>query len=85
MIILPAVDDEKCQQLRKSIQESIGDQRVQVNLVRLSRNSAEQILKVIKQFQGRILLLESSTLWLTDDQKQELITQADFPVILMHG
>jgi len=83
IIILPAVDDATYQQLSGKIQEIIGDQQLQVNLVRLSENSAEQIVSVIQRFHGRMLLLESGSNFLTDLQKQTLVMQTNIPIILL--
>lgn len=84
IIILPATDDLKYAQLNKAIEENFNIQQLRISLVRLSDNSADQILRVIQQFHGRILLLESSSTFLTDEQKQALIAQVDIPVIFLH-
>lgn len=84
IIILPATDDLKYQQLRSTIEENFNIQQLRISLVRLSDNSTDQILRVIQQFHGRILLLESGSDFLTDEQKQVLIAQADIPVIFLH-
>ncbi len=83
IVILPASDDLKYQQLSKTIQEHLDTQRLQVSLVRLSDNTVAQVLQIIRQFHGRMLLLESGSDFLTDDQKQALIAQADIPVIFL--
>ncbi|MBX3641011.1 MAG: universal stress protein [Nitrosomonas sp.] len=83
IVILPASDELKYQQLNKTIQEHLNIPRLQVSLVRLSGNTAEQVLQVIRQFHGRMLLLESGPDFLTDDEKQALIAQADIPVIFL--
>ncbi|MCC6922613.1 MAG: universal stress protein [Nitrosomonas sp.] len=84
IIILPATDDLKYEQLNKAIEENFNMQQLRISLVRLPNNSTDQILHVIQQFHGRILLLESSSAFLTDEQKQALIAQADIPVIFLH-
>jgi len=83
IIILPATDDLKYQQLSKSIDDNFNTQQLQISLVRLSDNTIEQILHVTQQFHGRILLLESGSNFLTVDQRQALIAQADIPVIFL--
>lgn len=84
IIILPATDDLKYQQLCRAIQENLNLQQLQISLVRLSENTVEQILHVIQQFHARILLLESGSDFLTDEQRQILIAQADIPMIFLH-
>lgn len=83
IIILPATDDLKYEQLNKAIEENFNMQQLRISLVRLPNNSTDQILHVIQQFHGRILLLESSSAFLTDEQKQALIAQADIPMIFL--
>jgi nucleotide-binding universal stress UspA family protein len=84
IIILPATDDLKYQQLSKAIEDNFNTQQLQISLVRLSDNTIEQILHVIQQAHGQILLLESGSNFLTDDQRQALIAQTDIPVIFLH-
>ena len=84
IVLLPAVDAAAYQQLCETVRESVNDQSLNVSLIRLTSNTAEQILQVIHQFQGRILLLESGSTFLPAAQKQALITQANIPVILLH-
>ncbi|MDR4517384.1 MAG: universal stress protein [Nitrosomonas sp.] len=84
IVLLPAVEDSKYRQLSETVGESVNDQSLNVSLIRLTSNTAEQILQVIHQFQGRILLLESGSTFLPAAQKQALITQANIPVILLH-
>ncbi|SEN56069.1 universal stress protein [Nitrosomonas marina] len=83
IIVLPAVDDSDYQQLCESVQNNVRDHSLQISLVRLPINSAEQILQVIQQVHGRILLLESDSAFLTDLEQQLLIMQSDVPVILL--
>lgn len=84
IIILPATDDLKYQQLSKTIEDNFNTQQLQVSLVRIYDNTVDQVLHVIQQFHGRILLLESGSNFLTDDQRQALIAQANIPVIFLH-
>ncbi|HBV21865.1 MAG TPA: universal stress protein [Nitrosomonas sp.] len=83
IVLLPAVDAHEYQKLGEAINKSVQGHSLQVSLVRLGDNTAEQILQVIQQFHGRILLLEGSDALLTNAQKQALIAQADIPVILL--
>lgn len=83
IVLLPAVDDLEYQRLCEIIKASIGHQMLQVSLVKVTRNTTEQILQIIRQLHGRILLLESGSTFLTDEQKQALIKQADIPMILL--
>lgn len=83
IVLLPSVDDAKYQQLSEAVSKRVNDQSINVSLIRLANNTAEQILQVVQQFHGRILLLESGDTFLSDAQKQTLITQANIPVILL--
>lgn len=83
IVLLPAVDAREYQKLGEAINDSVQGHSLQVSLVKLSHNTAEQILQVIRQFNGRILLLEGSDALLTNVQKQALIAQADIPVIML--
>jgi nucleotide-binding universal stress UspA family protein len=83
IVLFPAVDDYRYQQLYKQLMEKLNDAALQINAVRLTGNTVAQILQVIKQQHGRILLLESGRTFLTSDQTQELVIQADIPVILL--
>ncbi|MCB1950126.1 universal stress protein [Nitrosomonas sp.] len=84
IVLLPAVEDSKYQQLSKAVSESVDDYSLNVSLIRLTNNTAEQILQVVHRHQGRLLLLESGSTFLSETQKQTLITQANVPVILLH-
>jgi nucleotide-binding universal stress UspA family protein len=83
IVLFPAVDDYRYQQLYKQLMEKLNDAALQINAVRLTGNTVAQILQVIKQQNGRILLLESGRTFLTNDQTQELVIQADIPIILL--
>ncbi len=83
IVLLPAVDAHEYQKLDQTINKRLQGHSLKVSLVKLSNNTAEQILQVIQQSHGRILLLESSDALLTNVQKQALIAQADIPVILL--
>ena len=83
IVLFPAVDDYRYQQLYKQLMEKLNDAALQINAVRLTGNTVAQILQVIKQQHGRILLLESGRTFLTSDQTQELVIQADIPIILL--
>lgn len=83
IVLLPAVDDLEYQQLCDAVKANIGDPMLQVSLIKLQSNTTEQILRIIRQLHGRILLLESGKAFLTDKQKQTLIMQADIPVVLL--
>ena len=84
IVLLPAVDAVEYQRLDEIVRESVNDQSLNVSLIRLTSNTAEQILQVIHQFHGRILLLESGSTFLPGAQKQALVTLANIPVILLH-
>ena len=83
IVLFPAVDDHRYQQLNKQLTEKLKDAALQAHPVRLANNTAVEILKVIKQYHGRILLLEAGRSFLTDDQTRELVLQADIPIILL--
>jgi len=83
IVLFPAVDDYRYQQLYKQLMEKLNDAALQINAVRLTGNTVAQILQVIKQQNVRILLLESGRTFLTNDQTQELVIQADIPIILL--
>ncbi|GJL74939.1 universal stress protein [Nitrosomonas sp.] len=83
IVLLPAVDAHEYQKLGEAINKSVQSHSLQVSLVKLGDNTAEQILQVIQRIHGRILLLEGSDALLTNAQKQALIAQADIPVILL--
>lgn len=83
IVLLPSVDDAKYQQLSEAVSNRVKDQSIHVSLIRLTNNTAEQVLQVVRQLHGRILLLESGSAFLSDAQKQALISQANIPVILL--
>ena len=83
IVLFPEVDDHRYQQLYKQLMEKLNDVALQIHPVRLTGNTVAQILQVIKQHHGRILLLESGRSFLTNDQTQELVMQADIPIILL--
>ena len=83
IVLFPATDDNRYQKLYKQLTKKLSDSMLQLYPVRLSINTAAQMLQAIKQYHGRILLLRIGGSFLTDDQAQELIKQADFPVILL--
>jgi nucleotide-binding universal stress UspA family protein len=83
IVLFPAVDDYHYQQLYKQLMEKLKDAALQINAVRLTDNTVAQIFQVIKQHHGRILLLETGRTFLTNDQTQELVIQADIPIILL--
>ena len=83
IVLLPAVNDDEYQKLSEEINNSVKNHALHVSLIRLTNNTAEHILQIIEQLHGRILLLEGSNTFLTNVQKQALITQADIPVILL--
>ena len=83
IVLFPEVDDYRYQQLYKQLMEKLNDAALQIHAVRLTGNTVAQILQVIKQHHGRILLLETGRSFLTNDQAQELVMQADIPIILL--
>jgi len=82
IVIYPAVDDAKWQQLTKQASEHIHN-KLQVYPVKLTSNTADEILQVIEQYQGRMLILESDSKILPGAQQQQIIAQTDVPVILL--
>lgn len=83
IVLFPATDDDHYQQLYQQLTEKLSDTTLQLHPVRLANNTATQVLQAIKQFHGRILLLKTGDSFLSIDQTQELIKQADFPIILL--
>lgn len=83
IVLFPATDDNHYQQLYKQLTKKLSNTTLQLLPVRLTTNTATQVLQVIKQFNGRIFLLKTDNSFLTIDQTQELIKQADFPIILL--
>ena len=83
IVLFPEVDDHRYQQLYKQLMEKLNDAVLQIHPVRLTGNTVAQILQVIKQYHGRILLLETGRSFLTNDQTQELVIQADIAIILL--
>jgi nucleotide-binding universal stress UspA family protein len=83
IVLFPAVNDHRYQQLYKQLMEKLNDTVLQIYPVRLTGNTVAQVLQVIKQYHGRILLMETGRSFLTDDQTQEIVMQADIPIILL--
>lgn len=83
IVLFPAVNDHRYQLLYNQLMKEITNTSLQIRPVRLSENTVAQILQAIKQFQGRILLLETGCSFLTGDQTREIVMQADIPVVLL--
>lgn len=83
IVLFPAVNDRRYQLLHKQLMKEINDTALQIHAVRLSENTVAQILQAIKQYHGRILLLETGCSFLTGEQTREIVMQADIPVILL--
>ncbi|GJL72608.1 MAG: hypothetical protein NMNS01_18070 [Nitrosomonas sp.] len=83
IVLFPAVNDHRYQLLYNQLMKEITNTSLQIRPVRLSENTVAQILQAIKQYQGRILLLETGCSFLTADQTREIVMQADIPVVLL--
>jgi nucleotide-binding universal stress UspA family protein len=83
IVLFPAVNDHRYQLLYNQLMKEITNTSLQIRPVRLPENTVAQILQAIKQYQGRILLLETGCSFLTADQTREIVMQADIPVVLL--
>lgn len=83
IVLFPAVNDYRYQLLYKQLMKKLNNVALLIHPVRLSGNTVAQILQVIKQCHGRVLLLETGCSFLTADQTREIVTQVDIPVILL--
>lgn len=83
IVLFPAVDDHRYQFLYNQLTQELNNTALQIRPVRLPENTVTQILQAIKQFHGRVLLLEAGCSFLTGDQTREIVMQADIPVILL--
>lgn len=83
IMIYPAVDDASWQRLTKLASEHIDNNLLQLCPVRLTSSTAEETLHVIEQYQGKMLILESDSKVLPEEQQQQVIAQANIPIILL--
>lgn len=83
VVVLPAVDDQRINELKDEVEKITSSQRTQTRFISLNTNSVEDLLDIIGYEDAHIMILDATSSMWNDEKRQLLLADVACPIVFL--